>query len=137
MQWGCQSLLRLQPTWHAPVCRFPLLAIAPEATTKAQPCLLKFRRGAFSAGQPVCPVLLRYRYRHFNPGRWYGLHLMSTTWAHFRTGLPSQQFRGAPLAADLPAGVPARMQAGASASLPSMCTASWRRCACQGLQLTP
>jgi lysophosphatidylcholine acyltransferase/lyso-PAF acetyltransferase len=48
--------------------RFPLLAIAPEATTKAQPCLLKFRRGAFSAGQPVCPVLLRYRYRHFNPG---------------------------------------------------------------------
>lgn len=50
-----------------PCRRFPLLAIAPEATTKAQPCLLKFRRGAFSAGQPVCPVLLRYRYRHFNP----------------------------------------------------------------------
>lgn len=48
--------------------RFPLVAIAPEATTKAQPCLLKFRRGAFAMGLPVCPVLLRYRYRHFNPG---------------------------------------------------------------------
>ncbi|KAL4419827.1 hypothetical protein ABPG75_006925 [Micractinium tetrahymenae] len=47
--------------------RFPLVAIAPEATTKAKPCLLKFRRGAFSAGQPVCPVLLRYPYRRFNP----------------------------------------------------------------------
>ncbi|KAL4435419.1 hypothetical protein ABPG77_006181 [Micractinium sp. CCAP 211/92] len=47
--------------------RFPLVAIAPEATTKAKPCLLKFRRGAFAAGQPVCPVLLRYRYRRFNP----------------------------------------------------------------------
>ncbi|PSC70078.1 Lysophospholipid acyltransferase LPCAT4 [Micractinium conductrix] len=48
--------------------KFPLLALAPEATTKAQPCLLKFRRGAFAAGQPVCPVLLKYSYRHFNPG---------------------------------------------------------------------
>lgn len=48
-------------------CRFPLVAIAPEATTKAKPCLLRFRRGAFSVGHPVCPVLLRYRYRHFNP----------------------------------------------------------------------
>lgn len=56
------------PTPNCTPRRFPLLAIAPEATTKAQPCLLKFRRGAFSAGQPVCPVLLRYRYRHFNPG---------------------------------------------------------------------
>lgn len=51
-----------------PCRRFPLVAIAPEATTKAQPCLLKFRRGAFAMGLPVCPVLLRYRYRHFNPG---------------------------------------------------------------------
>lgn len=48
--------------------RFPLFFIAPEATTKAQRCLLKFRRGAFSTGQPVVPVLLRYRYTHFNPG---------------------------------------------------------------------
>lgn len=47
--------------------RFPLLALAPEATTKAKPCLLRFRRGAFAPGQPVCPVLLRYRYRRFNP----------------------------------------------------------------------
>ena len=48
--------------------RFPLLALAPEATTKAAPCLLRFRRGAFEPGAPVCPVLLRYRFRHFNPG---------------------------------------------------------------------
>lgn len=73
---------------HDPVCRFPLLAIAPEATTKAQPCLLKFRRGAFSAGQPVCPVLLRYRYRHFNPGGRCMLHSMSTTWVHCPLACP-------------------------------------------------
>lgn len=48
--------------------RFPLLALAPEATTKAKPCLLNFRRGAFTVGRPVCPVLLRYRFRHCNPG---------------------------------------------------------------------
>ena len=48
--------------------RYPLVAMAPEATTKARPCLLKFRRGAFVTGQPVCPVLLTYRFRHFNPG---------------------------------------------------------------------
>lgn len=47
---------------------FPLLAMAPEATTKEAPCLLKFRRGAFVAGLPVCPVLLRYSFAHFNPG---------------------------------------------------------------------
>lgn len=58
--------------------RYPLVMMAPEATTKPRPCLLRFRRGAFSAGAPVVPVLLRYRFAHFNPG-WGrvspGLHL--------------------------------------------------------------
>jgi lysophosphatidylcholine acyltransferase/lyso-PAF acetyltransferase len=48
--------------------RFPLVMVAPEATTKSQRCLLRFRRGAFAPGRPVVPVLLRYSYRHFNPG---------------------------------------------------------------------
>lgn len=49
------------------LCSAPLLVMAPEATTKAQQCLLKFRRGAFTSGCPVTPVLIRYRFRHFNP----------------------------------------------------------------------
>ena len=63
------AITRLWPSLVGPptACRFPLVAIAPEATTKAQPCLLTFRRGAFVAGHPVCPVLLRYRFKHFNP----------------------------------------------------------------------
>eukprot|EP00887_Chlorella_sp_A99_P002956 scaffold24.g2956.t1 len=48
--------------------RYPLVMIAPEGTTKDAPCLLKFQRGAFAAGRPVCPVLVRYHYKHFNPG---------------------------------------------------------------------
>lgn len=48
--------------------RFPLVMVAPEATTKSRRCLLRFRRGAFAPGRPVVPVLLRYSYRHFNPG---------------------------------------------------------------------
>lgn len=46
----------------------PLLVMAPEATTKAAHCLLKFRRGAFSPGQAVCPMLLTYATPGFNPG---------------------------------------------------------------------
>jgi hypothetical protein len=49
--------------------RYPLPIVAPEATTKSKPCLLRFRQGAFRFGGPVLPVLLRYKYRHFNP-RW-------------------------------------------------------------------
>ena len=48
--------------------RFPLLFMAPEATTKPMDCLLKFRRGAFVPGRPVTPVLFRYHSRHFHPG---------------------------------------------------------------------
>lgn len=45
----------------------PMLVMAPEATTKAAQCLLKFRRGAFASGHPVCPILLAYPHRAFNP----------------------------------------------------------------------
>ena len=47
---------------------YPLVMVAPEATTKPARCLLKFRRGAFATGRPVCPVLLNYSYKRFNPG---------------------------------------------------------------------
>ncbi|GAB4815792.1 hypothetical protein N2152v2_002838 [Parachlorella kessleri] len=48
--------------------RYPLVMMAPEATTKPKRCLLKFRRGAFAAGAPVAPVVITYRFQHFNPG---------------------------------------------------------------------
>lgn len=49
--------------------RYPLVALAPEATTKSRPCLLRFRKGAFSLGQPILPVVFDYRENtHFYPG---------------------------------------------------------------------
>lgn len=38
--------------------RFLPLAVFPEATTKASNCLVKFRTGAFVAGEPIQPVAL-------------------------------------------------------------------------------
>ena len=49
-------------------CRYPLLMIAPEGTTKHGNVLLRFSTGAFVPGLPVLPVLLKYRSRHFDPG---------------------------------------------------------------------
>lgn len=49
-------------------CRYPLLMIAPEGTTKGSNVLLRFSTGAFVPGQPVLPILLRYRHQHFNAG---------------------------------------------------------------------
>jgi 1-acyl-sn-glycerol-3-phosphate acyltransferase len=60
--------------------RFPLVAVAPEATTKAQACLLRFRSGAFEAGRSVAPVLIRYRFRRLNP-RW---GVENTAWHFWR-----------------------------------------------------
>lgn len=42
--------------------------VAPEGTTKCTQCLLRFSSGAFVAGHPVLPVLLRYKFSHCNPG---------------------------------------------------------------------
>ena len=41
--------------------RFPLLAVSPEGTTKAEHCLLRFKSGAFVSGRPVLPLCLDYR----------------------------------------------------------------------------
>lgn len=45
----------------------PPIAIFPEGTTTNGKHLLKFRSGAFVAGTPVAPVLLRYPYKWFSP----------------------------------------------------------------------
>lgn len=45
----------------------PPVAIFPEGTTTNGEHLLKFRTGAFVAGTPVAPVLIRYSYRWFSP----------------------------------------------------------------------
>jgi len=46
---------------------FPPLIIFPEGTTKDTNCLIKFKHGAFTPGQPVRPVIIRYPWKHFNP----------------------------------------------------------------------
>lgn len=53
---------------RAPDPRYPLVMIAPEGTTKAASCLLRFSSGSFVSGAPVTPILLRYTARHFHPG---------------------------------------------------------------------
>lgn len=45
----------------------PPVAIFPEGTTTNGNYLLKFRTGAFVAGTPVAPVLIRYSYKWFSP----------------------------------------------------------------------
>lgn len=58
---------------------YPLLALAPEATTKPKECLLKFRKGAFVPGKPVSPILFRYPCRHFHPG-WGSVNTLFHIW---------------------------------------------------------
>ena len=45
----------------------PPVAIFPEGTTTNGRYLLRFRTGAFAAGLPVAPVLLKYPYKYFPP----------------------------------------------------------------------
>lgn len=45
----------------------PQIAIFPEGTTTNGEHLLKFRTGAFVAGTPIVPVLIRYSYHWFSP----------------------------------------------------------------------
>eukprot|EP00924_Labyrinthula_sp_SR-Ha-C_P002678 snap_masked-scaffold_13-processed-gene-3.55-mRNA-1 protein AED:1.00 eAED:1.00 QI:0/-1/0/0/-1/1/1/0/540 len=47
--------------------RFPRLMIFPEGTTTRQEFVIKFKKGAFSYGKPVQPVVIKYPYEHFNP----------------------------------------------------------------------
>ncbi|CAK4077045.1 unnamed protein product [Aphanomyces euteiches] len=46
--------------------RFPPLLIFPEGTTSNQDYLTKFKKGAFAAGLPVQPVILKYPFKHFD-----------------------------------------------------------------------
>ncbi|CAO2817817.1 unnamed protein product [Amaranthus hypochondriacus] len=45
----------------------PLMLIFPEGTTTNGDFLLPFKTGAFIAGAPVLPVILRYPYKRFSP----------------------------------------------------------------------
>lgn len=58
---------------------YPLLAMAPEATTKPGECLLKFRKGAFVPGRAVSPVLFKYDCKHFHVG-WGAVHTGFHVW---------------------------------------------------------
>mmetsp|Transcript_9451 Transcript_9451/g.14266 ORF Transcript_9451/g.14266 Transcript_9451/m.14266 type:complete len:434 (-) Transcript_9451:1119-2420(-) len=57
---------------------FPPLLVFSEATTTSGQGLLKFKRGAFSAGQPVQPVVIRYPHENFNPALTYSRTLLSS-----------------------------------------------------------
>mmetsp|Transcript_54687 Transcript_54687/g.119870 ORF Transcript_54687/g.119870 Transcript_54687/m.119870 type:complete len:351 (-) Transcript_54687:53-1105(-) len=62
------------------------LLIFPEGFTKAERCLLRFRSGAFVAGEPVQPVVLRFPHRRRGANiSWVGsagchLFLMMSQW---------------------------------------------------------
>lgn len=45
----------------------PPVAIFPEGTTTSGNYMLRFRTGAFVAGTPVAPIIIRYPFRHFSP----------------------------------------------------------------------
>ncbi|KAG4162246.1 hypothetical protein ERO13_D01G105300v2 [Gossypium hirsutum] len=45
----------------------PMMLLFPEGTTTNGDFLLPFKTGAFLAGAPVMPVILRYSYRRFSP----------------------------------------------------------------------
>lgn len=58
---GSEILFRAQDR------RYPLLVLAPEGTCGNGYSLLKFRTGAFVAGLPVLPILLKYKTSCINP----------------------------------------------------------------------
>lgn len=45
----------------------PMLSVAPEGTLSHGRCVLTFKRGAFVAGVPVVPFVLRYKLTPHNP----------------------------------------------------------------------
>jgi len=45
----------------------PMLSVAPEGTLSHGRCVLTFKRGAFVAGVPVLPFVLRYKLTPHNP----------------------------------------------------------------------
>lgn len=61
---SCRRIVeqRSQPSWPGP----PTM-IFPEGRITNGEMLIQFKLGAFQAGQPVLPVVLRYPFKHFNP----------------------------------------------------------------------
>lgn len=55
------------PCCRASDRRMPMLSVAPEGTLSHGRCLLSFKTGAFVAGVPVVPILLRYKQKPHNP----------------------------------------------------------------------
>lgn len=49
----------------------PRLMLFPEATTTNGEYMLSFHEGAFKLGEPVQPMVIRFRYKEFNPA-WIG-----------------------------------------------------------------
>jgi len=60
----CKEILesRAGAAWNGP----PVM-VFPEGVITNGSALVQFKQGAFSAGQPITPVCLRYRWRHYNP----------------------------------------------------------------------
>ncbi|KMS93298.1 hypothetical protein BVRB_032890, partial [Beta vulgaris subsp. vulgaris] len=46
---------------------FPPIMIFPEGTTSNSRTLLRFKKGAFSTGYPVQPVLIKFPWQHSDP----------------------------------------------------------------------
>lgn len=61
---------------------WPVTGIFPEGTVSNGKFLLQFRAGAFQAGVPVQPTLIRYHFRHCDP-----------SWAGVRVGLGALALR--------------------------------------------
>jgi len=46
--------------------RFPRMCIFPEGTTTNGEVLMQFKKGAFTSGEPITPMLLMYPHEHYN-----------------------------------------------------------------------
>ncbi len=62
-----EAIIERQQQAADPEAHIPPVAIFPEGTTTNGRYLLRFRTGAFVAGLPVAPVLLKYPYKYFPP----------------------------------------------------------------------
>jgi hypothetical protein len=62
----------------------PMLSVAPEGTLSHGRCVLQFKTGAFVAGVPVVPFVLRYKLTPHNPA-WT---IITPLWHVVRPWLP-------------------------------------------------
>lgn len=61
------AIIERQQLAADPTANIPPVAIFPEGTTTNGRYLLRFRTGAFAAGLPVAPILLKYPFDYFPP----------------------------------------------------------------------